>query len=77
MITTILLRPVESVQLWVIGIVMNVLTIFVALIFTVIKKCSFVSYNKCGRWDLNPRTPKRQGPKPCAFDQAWQLPHAP
>ena len=28
----------------------------------------------CGRWDLNPRTPKRQGPKPCAFDQAGRLP---
>ena len=27
----------------------------------------------CGRWDSNPRTPERQGPKPCAFDQAGRL----
>ena len=30
----------------------------------------------CGRWDSNPRTPERQGPKPCAFDQAGRLPQA-
>ena len=28
----------------------------------------------CGRRDSNPRTPQRQGPKPCAFDRAWQPP---
>ena len=28
----------------------------------------------CGGWDLNPRTPTGQGPKPCAFDQAWLPP---
>ena len=29
---------------------------------------------KCGGWDLNPRTPTRQGPKPCSFDQTWRPP---
>ena len=31
----------------------------------------------CGRRDSNPRTPERQGPKPCAFDRAWQPPREP
>ncbi len=30
----------------------------------------------CGGWDSNPRTPSGQGPKPCAFDLAWQPPLA-
>jgi hypothetical protein len=29
---------------------------------------------KCGGWDSNPRTPARQGPKPCSFDLAWRPP---
>ena len=29
---------------------------------------------KCGGWDLNPRTPMRQGPKPCSFDLARRPP---
>jgi hypothetical protein len=28
----------------------------------------------CGGWDLNPRTPTRQGPKPCSFDQTGRPP---
>ena len=28
----------------------------------------------CGGWDLNPRTPSGQGPKPCAFGHAWLPP---
>ena len=31
----------------------------------------------CGGWDSNPRTPTGQGPKPCAFDQAWLPPLLP
>ena len=30
----------------------------------------------CGGWDLNPRTPKWQGPQPCAFDHAGRPPHS-
>jgi hypothetical protein len=31
---------------------------------------------KCGGWDSNPRTPKRQEPQSCAFDQAGRPPLA-
>ena len=30
----------------------------------------------CGGWDLNPRRPTPQGPKPCSLDQAWKPPQS-
>ena len=31
--------------------------------------------NKCGKGDLNSRTPTRMDSKSIAFDQTWQFPH--
>ena len=43
---------------------------FFSQIFKKILGCTI----ECGGWDLNPRTPTRQGPKPCSFDQTWRPP---
>ena len=32
--------------------------------------------NQCGRWDLNPRTPKRLEPQSSAFGHAGRPPHS-